>query len=57
MSNDNTRDQDRVCGLLKNIRNPAVSLSFAAAGGQKYVSVTRTASISNDRADNRKVSM
>jgi general stress protein 26 len=31
-------------------RNPAVNLSFADAGGQNYVSVTGTASISNDRA-------
>ena len=94
MSNDNTRDQDRVWELMKKIgfamlvtqdggklrarpmsahldrdnnaiffltdarrhkddeiaRNPAVNLSFADAGGQKYVSVTGTASVSNDRA-------
>jgi general stress protein 26 len=57
MSNDNTRDQDRVCELMKNIGNPAVSLSFADASGLKYVSVTGTAFVSSDRADNRKVSM
>jgi general stress protein 26 len=57
MSNDNTRDQDRVCELMKKIGNPAVSLSFADASGLKYVSVTGTAFVSSDRADNRKVSM
>jgi general stress protein 26 len=31
-------------------RNPGVNLSFADAGGQKYVSVTGSASVSNDRA-------
>lgn len=31
-------------------RNPNVNLSFADAGQQKYVSVTGTASVSNDRA-------
>ena len=31
-------------------RNPSVNLSFADAGGQKYVSVTGTAAVSNDRA-------
>jgi general stress protein 26 len=31
-------------------RNPNVNLSFADAGGQKYVSVTGTAAVSNDRA-------
>jgi general stress protein 26 len=31
-------------------RNPAVNLSFADAGDQKYVSVTGTAVVSNDRA-------
>jgi len=31
-------------------RNPNVNLSFADAGDQKYVSVTGTAAISNDRA-------
>jgi general stress protein 26 len=31
-------------------RNPAINLSFADAGSQKYVSVTGTASVSNDRA-------
>ncbi|WP_291855577.1 pyridoxamine 5'-phosphate oxidase family protein [Bradyrhizobium sp.] len=31
-------------------RNPAVNLSFADAGSQKYVSVTGTAAVSNDRA-------
>jgi len=31
-------------------RNPAINLSFADAGAQKYVSVTGTASVSNDRA-------
>ena len=31
-------------------RNPGVNLSFADAGSQKYVSVTGTATVSNDRA-------
>jgi general stress protein 26 len=31
-------------------RHPGVNLSFADTGGQKYVSVTGTAAISNDRA-------
>ncbi len=31
-------------------RNPGVNLSFADAGAQKYVSVTGTATVSNDRA-------
>jgi general stress protein 26 len=31
-------------------RNPGVNLSFADAGDQKYVSVTGTAVVSNDRA-------
>ena len=31
-------------------RNPGINLSFADAGGQKYVSVTGTAAVSNDRA-------
>ena len=31
-------------------RNPGVNLSFANAGDQKYVSVTGTAVVSNDRA-------
>jgi general stress protein 26 len=31
-------------------RNPSVNLSFADAGSQKYVSVTGTAVVSNDRA-------
>src|ERR1700754_1737452 len=31
-------------------RNPNVNLSFADAGDQKYVSVTGTAAVSNDRA-------
>jgi general stress protein 26 len=31
-------------------RNPSVNLSFADAGNQKYVSVTGTAVVSNDRA-------
>src|SRR3954467_9852011 len=31
-------------------RNPNVNLSFADAGDQKYVSVTGTAVVSNDRA-------
>ena len=31
-------------------RNPAINLSFADAGSQKYVSVTGTAKVSNDRA-------
>jgi general stress protein 26 len=31
-------------------RDPNVNLSFADTGGQKYVSVTGTASVSNDRA-------
>jgi len=30
-------------------RNPAINLSFADAGSQKYVSVTGTAAVSNDR--------
>jgi general stress protein 26 len=32
------------------VRNPAVNLSFANASDQKYVSVTGTAAVSNDRA-------
>ena len=31
-------------------RNPGINLSFADAGDQKYVSVTGTAVVSNDRA-------
>lgn len=31
-------------------RNPNINLSFANAGDQKYVSVTGTAAVSNDRA-------
>jgi general stress protein 26 len=31
-------------------RNPSINLSFADAGDQKYVSVTGTAAVSNDRA-------
>lgn len=31
-------------------RNPNINLSFADAGSQKYVSVTGTAAVSNDRA-------
>jgi general stress protein 26 len=31
-------------------RNPAINLSFADAGSQKYVSISGTASVSNDRA-------
>jgi general stress protein 26 len=31
-------------------RNPGINLSFADAGSQKYVSLTGTASVSNDRA-------
>ena len=31
-------------------RNPAVNLSFADTGGQKYVSLTGIAAVSNDRA-------
>lgn len=31
-------------------RNPSVNLSFADAGSQKYVSLTGTAAVSNDRA-------
>uniref|UniRef100_UPI0037DA4679 pyridoxamine 5'-phosphate oxidase family protein n=1 Tax=Tardiphaga sp. TaxID=1926292 RepID=UPI0037DA4679 len=31
-------------------QNPNVNLSFADAGDQKYVSVSGTASVSNDRA-------
>ena len=31
-------------------RNPGVNLSFADAGSQKYVSITGTAAVSNDRA-------
>jgi general stress protein 26 len=31
-------------------RNPNINLSFADAGDQKYVSVTGTAAVSNDRA-------
>ena len=31
-------------------RDPNINLSFADTGGQKYVSVTGTASVSNDRA-------
>lgn len=94
MSNDNTRDQNRVWQLMEKIgfamlvtrdgdklrarpmsaylerdnnaiffltdarrhkddeiaRNPAVNLSFADASAQKYVSLTGTAAVSNDRA-------
>src|ERR1700710_696079 len=31
-------------------RDPAINLSFADAGSQKYVSVSGTATVSNDRA-------
>ena len=31
-------------------RHPDINLSFADTGGQKYVSITGTASVSNDRA-------
>ena len=31
-------------------RNPGINLSFADAGSQKYVSLTGTASVTNDRA-------
>jgi general stress protein 26 len=31
-------------------RNPSINLSFADAGSQKYVSISGTASVSNDRA-------
>jgi len=31
-------------------RNPAINLSFADAGSQKYVSITGTAAVANDRA-------
>ena len=31
-------------------KNPAINLSFADAGSQKYVSVAGTAAVSNDRA-------
>jgi general stress protein 26 len=31
-------------------RNPGINLSFADAGSQKYVSITGTAAVSNDRA-------
>ena len=94
MSNDNSRDQDRVWQLMEKIglamlvtsdgdklrarpmsahlerdnnaiffltdarrhkddeiaRNPSVNLSFADASAQKYVSLTGTAAVSNDRA-------
>jgi general stress protein 26 len=36
-------------------RNPNVNLSFADAGDQKYVSVTGTAAVSNDRAKIREL--
>jgi general stress protein 26 len=36
-------------------RNPAVNLSFADAGSQKYVSLTGTATVSNDRAKIREL--
>lgn len=36
-------------------RNPNVNLSFADAGEQKYVSVTGTAEVSNDRAKIREL--
>lgn len=36
-------------------RNPNVNLSFADAGDQKYVSVTGTAEVSNDRAKIREL--
>ncbi|MGJ5203961.1 pyridoxamine 5'-phosphate oxidase family protein [Bradyrhizobium sp. HKCCYLR20261] len=99
MSNDDTRDQDRVWELMKKItfamlvtrdgdrlrarpmsaylerdenmiyfltdarhhkdeeiaRAPQVNLSFADAGAQKYVSLTGTAAISNDRAKIREL--
>ena len=31
-------------------QNPAINLSFADAGSQKYVSIAGTAAVSNDRA-------
>lgn len=99
MSNDDTRDQDRVWDLMKKIgfamlvtrdgdrlrarpmsaylardenvvyfltdarhhkdeeiaRSPHVNLSFADAGSQKYVSLTGTAAISNDRGKIREL--
>jgi len=36
-------------------RNPNVNLSFADAGSQKYVSITGTAQVSNDRAKIREL--
>ena len=36
-------------------RNPSINLSFADAGGQKYVSLTGTAVVSNDRAKIREL--
>jgi len=36
--------------MKKSQKNSGVNLSFADAGGQKYVSVTGTAIVSNDRA-------
>ena len=36
-------------------RNPNINLSFADAGDQKYVSVTGTAAVSNDRAKIREL--
>ena len=99
MSNDNSRDQDRVWQLMEKIgfamlvtrdgdklrarpmsaylerdnnaiffltdarrhkddeiaRNPAINLSFADASAQKYVSLTGTAAVSNDRAKIREL--
>ncbi|BAM86270.1 conserved hypothetical protein [Bradyrhizobium oligotrophicum S58] len=99
MSNDDTRDQDRVWDLMKKIgfamlvtrdgdrlrarpmsaylardenmvyfltdarhhkdeeiaRSPQVNLSFADASSQKYVSITGTAAISNDRGKIREL--
>lgn len=99
MSNDNSRDQDRVWQLMEKIglamlvtsdgdklrarpmsahlerdnnaiffltdarrhkddeiaRNPSVNLSFADASAQKYVSLTGTAAVSNDRAKIKKL--
>jgi general stress protein 26 len=99
MSNDNSRDQDRVWQLMEKIgfamlvtsdgdklrarpmsaylerdknaiffltdarrhkddeiaRNPSINLSFADASAQKYVSLTGTAAVSNDRAKIREL--
>ena len=57
------RENNAVCFLTDSrrhkdeeiARNPSINLSFADAGDQKYVSVTGTAVVSNDRAKIREL--